>query len=243
MRSYRLGVWLIVGASFAVAGCSHNKVDSAEGADALPPPAAEAGTDPLPPPNADGETPPPSQESAAVDAMAQDPNAATPPPPAEEMPPPAANDATASAPPSGGAGEYTVKSGDTLMKIAFETYGDLFKWKEILEANRDRITDPNHLASGTVLKLDTPANPVSIERNGTPYMIKQGDTLGTISNDVYGTKTKWKTIWENNRQLIKDPNKIYAGFYLYYQPDGATTAPQQLGAAPGPDNRAPAATN
>jgi hypothetical protein len=27
-------------------------------------------------------------------------------------------------------------------------------------------------------------------------------------------------LWENNRQLIKDPNKIYAGFYLYYQPEG-----------------------
>ena len=23
-------------------------------------------------------------------------------------------------------------------------------------------------------------------------------------------------VWENNRQLIKDPNRIFAGFYLYY---------------------------
>ena len=29
--------------------------------------------------------------------------------------------------------------------------------------------------------------------------------------------TKWKKLWENNKALIKDPNKIYAGFYLYYQ--------------------------
>ena len=64
---------------------------------------------------------------------------------------------------------------------------------------------------------------VTIERNGESYLIKRGDTLGVISNDVYGTTRKWKKLWENNRQLIKDPNKIYAGFYLYYQPEGKLT--------------------
>ena len=49
------------------------------------------------------------------------------------------------------------------------------------------------------------------------------NTLGTISNDVYGTTHKWKRLWENNRQLIKDPNRIYAGFYLFYQPEGKLT--------------------
>ena len=48
-------------------------------------------------------------------------------------------------------------------------------------------------------------------------------TLGSISHTVYGSTRKWKKLWENNRQLIKDPNKIYAGFYLYYQPEGNLT--------------------
>lgn len=103
------------------------------------------------------------------------------------------------------------------MKIAFETYGDLYKWKDIYEANKDHISNPNALSAGTVLKLDAPSTPVTVAKNGNPYLIKDGDTLGTISTDVYGTKTKWKKIWKNNKQLIHDPNKIYAGFYLYYK--------------------------
>lgn len=118
--------------------------------------------------------------------------------------------------------QYRVKKGDTLMKIAFEQYGDLYRWKEIYQANRENIKDPNHVPPGTQLTLNG-AGMVTIERNGESYLIKRGDTLGVISNDVYGTTRKWKKLWENNRQLIKDPNKIYAGFYLYYIPEGKLT--------------------
>jgi LysM repeat protein len=117
---------------------------------------------------------------------------------------------------------YHVKKGDTLMKIAFEQYGDLYRWKEIYNSNRSAIQDPNHLPPGTKLTLNG-AGMVTIERNGESYLIKNGDTLGRISNHVYGTNRKWKKLWENNRQLIKDPNRIYAGFFLYYIPEGKLT--------------------
>ena len=123
---------------------------------------------------------------------------------------------------AGGSGDYTVQKGDTLMKIAFEQYGDLYRWKEILEANRERIPDPNHVPPGTHLNL-AGAGTTTIERNGDRYLIKHGDTLGKISKSLYGNTHKWKHLWENNRQLIKNPNKIYAGFYLYYQPEGKLT--------------------
>lgn len=112
--------------------------------------------------------------------------------------------------------DYTVQSGDTLMKIAFETYGDLYQWKKIYEDNQDRIQNPNHISPALVLKLEKRSDSVAIERNGEKYLIKWGDTLGIISEDVYGTKSKWKKIWHNNKQLIHDPNQIFAGFYLYY---------------------------
>lgn len=129
---------------------------------------------------------------------------------------------------------YRVRRGDTLMKIAFEHYGDLYRWKEIYETNRKSIKDPNHVPPGTKIVLSD-AGLVTVERNGERYLIKRGDTLGTISGDVYGTRAKWKKLWENNRQLIKDPNKIYAGFSLYYVPEARLTRdrPAESEAAPG----------
>lgn len=110
---------------------------------------------------------------------------------------------------------YTVHRGDTLMRIAFEHYGDLYKWKAIYEANRDQIKDPNLILPGTVLHLEN-ANRKIASRTGEKYLVKQGDTLGTISSEVYGTPRKWKEIWQHNRSWIPNPNKIFAGFYVYY---------------------------
>jgi nucleoid-associated protein YgaU len=181
-----------------------------------PPPAPDAGAVSTPPPmDTAASTPPPAAPDASAPAA---PAVATPPPVDTAVAPaPAAAPAMASADQgSGGTSSYTVRQGDTLMKIAFENYGDLYKWKDIYQENKDAIKNPNDVPPGTVLKLDKPNVPVAIERNGDQYLIKTGDTLGTISNDVYGTKAKWKKIWNNNKQLIKDPNKIYAGFYLFY---------------------------
>ena len=51
---------------------------------------------------------------------------------------------------------YTVKSGDTLSKIAKEQLGDADRWREILDANKDVIKDPNVIQPGTELKIPTP---------------------------------------------------------------------------------------
>jgi nucleoid-associated protein YgaU len=53
----------------------------------------------------------------------------------------------------GGGGEYTVKSGDTLSKIAKEKYGDASQWKKIQAANADLIKDPDKIQAGWKLKL------------------------------------------------------------------------------------------
>jgi LysM repeat protein len=143
--------------------------------------------------------------------------------PAEEIAETPQNTATE---PVGQNGEYQVRDGDTLMKIAFEVYADVYQWRRIYNANQDRIADFNNVTPGTVLRVDPPVNPVSIERNGEAYLIQPGDTLGTISSSVYGTAKHWKALWDNNRQMIQDPNRIYAGFYLYYLPlDGQSGQP------------------
>jgi len=179
------------------------------------PQAPDVATAPVPAPAADNSSAPPPADQNTAQAPA--PTVASADTPADT---PDDTSATAPAPATADeSGSYTVRTGDTLMKIAFDNYGDLYKWKDIYEANKDHIPNPNALPPGTVLKLEKSETPVVIARNGDQYLIKSGDTLGSIAKDVYGTPHKWKKLWENNKQLIKDPNKIYAGFALFYTLD------------------------
>lgn len=60
--------------------------------------------------------------------------------------------ATASSPGSAGR-KYTVKSGDSLSKIAKEAYGDASAYNRIFEANRDKLSDPNKIFPGQELVI------------------------------------------------------------------------------------------
>ncbi len=118
----------------------------------------------------------------------------------------------------GGTLTYRVKPSDTLMKIAFDVLGDLRRWHEIAEQNPGKIGKLNLLNPGTVLKIRV-TGAIEVTKNGDPYLIRRRDTLIKISDHLYGTPRKWWALWDNNRELIHDPNRIYAGFTLYYQPD------------------------
>lgn len=48
---------------------------------------------------------------------------------------------------------YTVKSGDTLSRIAKEYLGDANAYMKIFDANRDQLTDPDTIKPGQVLKI------------------------------------------------------------------------------------------
>jgi nucleoid-associated protein YgaU len=49
--------------------------------------------------------------------------------------------------------KYTVKSGDSLSKIAKEAYGDANAYNRIFEANRDKLSDPNKIFPGQELVI------------------------------------------------------------------------------------------
>jgi nucleoid-associated protein YgaU len=128
---------------------------------------------------------------------------------------------------SGGAEKtYAVQKNETLMMIAFKLYGDYAKWRELANQNSDTLKGGTTVRAGMNLKYIAPAEEFVWSPQGVPYLIRTGDTLGIISNSVYQTTKKWKSIWNNNRPLIKDPNKIYAGFTLYYLEDGRDVASQ-----------------
>jgi LysM repeat protein len=48
---------------------------------------------------------------------------------------------------------YTVEKGDSLSKIAQKVYGKASLWRQIYEANQDRIKDPDLIYPGQVLRL------------------------------------------------------------------------------------------
>jgi nucleoid-associated protein YgaU len=57
-----------------------------------------------------------------------------------------------------GAKTYTVKAGDTLSKIAKEQLGDANAYREIFDANRDQLSDPDNIKPGQVLKIPATAH-------------------------------------------------------------------------------------
>lgn len=56
-------------------------------------------------------------------------------------------------PAGAGTSAYTVKNGDSLSRIAKRELGSYDRWRDIYEANRDKIRDPNVLAVGIQLVI------------------------------------------------------------------------------------------
>ena len=128
------------------------------------------------------------------------------------------SDSRPSADLGGGMKEYSVQENDTLMWISFMIYGDYLRWRELLEDNPG--LDPGGIQTGMKIKYREPDKKFAWEGEGKPYLILGGDTLGIISGKVYGTSKKWKSIWNNNKKMIRDPNLIFAGFVIHYLTEG-----------------------
>lgn len=112
-------------------------------------------------------------------------------------------------------GEYVVQKNETLMMIAFKLYGDYSKWRALATRNAGAMKNGVVMA-GKKLKYALPSQTFEWNPQGNAYLIRTGDTLGGISGSVYGTAKKWKSIWNNNKPLIRDPNRIFAGFTIYW---------------------------
>jgi nucleoid-associated protein YgaU len=56
---------------------------------------------------------------------------------------------------------YTVKSGDTLSKIAKQYYGNANKYPTIFEANRPMLQNPDKIYPGQVLRIPAAAGPAT----------------------------------------------------------------------------------
>jgi nucleoid-associated protein YgaU len=50
------------------------------------------------------------------------------------------------------------------------------------------------------------------------YTVVSGDSLSAIAKREYGHAAEWKRIFEANRDIIKDPDKIFPGQKLKIPP-------------------------
>lgn len=125
--------------------------------------------------------------------------------------------------------EYTIEKGDWLSKIAKRIYGDMNKWQIIAKAN-PYISNPDLIYTNK--KLQIPVINNSAKEFMTKYkgalakarediqdkknkfaMIKinKGDSLSKLAQKHLGSKTKWKSLWSMNKDLLKNQNQLQVG--------------------------------
>lgn len=70
--------------------------------------------------------------------------------------------------------------------------------------------------SGVSSKVDSSADIVG----GHTYTVRSGDTLSAIAKEHYGQASAWKFLFEANRDVLDDPDRIYPGQEIKIPPRG-----------------------
>ncbi|MEX2673474.1 MAG: LysM peptidoglycan-binding domain-containing protein [Phycisphaeraceae bacterium] len=135
--------------------------------------------------------------------------------------------------------DYTIREGDTFSSIAKRLFDDERKWVAIAEANP--LIDPAKLKVGQKVKLPDPeryeaererqlervAAAVRRQRQAgeehgsddiVVVTVAAGDTLSHIARRVYGQATRWRVIFDANRDQLERPNDIQVGMKLRIPP-------------------------
>ena len=71
--------------------------------------------------------------------------------------------------------------------------------------------DFSNVTSGGSSTAPAAPQPTDALGSGRTYVVVNGDSLSKIAKREYGDANKWRTIYEANTDLIKDPDLIYPG--------------------------------
>ena len=85
------------------------------------------------------------------------------------------------------------------------------------QATKERIA----LCCGNVAGVAKVNNMMSVDQSAPEakyYTVVSGDTLSKIAKTQYGDANKYPTIFEANKPMLSDPNKIYPGQVLRIPP-------------------------
>ena len=107
---------------------------------------------------------------------------------------------------------YVVKAGQTLSDVAGDLLGSRGRWKELYEANKDKLPDPDHVVVGMTLtfpsdkatapsrtpEASTTAASAPRSSSGKTYTVAKGDTLYSIARAQLGNGNRWREIAKLN---------------------------------------------
>ncbi len=98
---------------------------------------------------------------------------------------------------------YELSEGDGVLHVNGTAPSD--EAKQQLWAEYERL-DPDFQSSDLILNISTGAGAAGGGAN--TYTVVSGDSLSKIAGK-YGIQ--WKAIWDANRDILNDPDKIYPG--------------------------------
>jgi nucleoid-associated protein YgaU len=100
--------------------------------------------------------------------------------------------------------KYEVIKGDYLWKISKkpDIYNDPYQWIRIYCVNRDQIKNPDLIYPKQVLLIQR-----TLAKD--EYLVQKGDDLKKIAGSVLGDPAKWSSIYEANKDVIKDAKLLY----------------------------------
>lgn len=117
-----------------------------------------------------------------------------------------------------------VQAGDTLSGLAAKYMGSSGKWNELLKANSDKLDSARDLRVGMTIVIPgtpgsiaaAPAARQVVSRSNEPvvYTVQSGDTLIQIAQEQLGDSSRYKAIYEANRDQMKNENALRPGMKL-----------------------------
>ncbi|MBR9802199.1 LysM peptidoglycan-binding domain-containing protein [bacterium] len=141
---------------------------------------------------------------------------------------------------------YTVKADETYWSISKKLYGSIKYFQALAEHNRHRVGDPKRLRPGMKILVPEaeildklygklipggPANKPKEEQgpdglfytnNGQPmFRVGEEDTLSDIAYRHLGRASRWVEIYNLNRSLLKNPDRMKPGTVLKMPSDAS----------------------
>lgn len=109
---------------------------------------------------------------------------------------------------------HVVMPGENLSVIAKKYYQFDKFWKDIFEANKYIIANPDIIYPGQELKIPVIETKTVLDKN--EYQVEEGESLWSISEKLFpGSSTnRWRLIYKENKDKLYNPNILKYGLII-----------------------------